>query len=398
MTTDEIAQRRTGLVRELRDLGVIHSPSIDRAFRVVPRHLFIPHVTIDDAYADRAIPVKLEDGVAISSASQPAMIAEMLEQLALRPAERVLEIGAGTGYNAALLAELVGPAGLVVTIDIDDDLVEGARRHLDEAGYRDVRTRCADGTDGDPDDAPFDAIIAAVALADVPVSWFDQLRVGGRLVMPLALRSVQKVIGFERKPSSFASRSIVDGAFMWLRGRWASPDLGPIALSEPTTTLRVIDATAVDVLAVARALDEPAVDVVPIRHLSVLDVWEGFSFWLALHDDAFCRLTAPNIMAGTSCFGQASTLGCCSGRELVVFAPRGDDRGIVLRRFGPDEGGVERLQRAIADWDDVGRPDNATFRIEVVPTRLAAARVPDETRVVVELPSATAFVRWRSWR
>src|SRR5579859_4734637 len=104
--------------------------------RAIPRHLFVPDVPIEYAYANEAIPSKVLEGKAVSSASQPAIVAVMVEQLELRPGLRVL--GTGTGYNAALLAHLAGPGGHVVSVDIDDDIVETARQHLRDAGVNNV--------------------------------------------------------------------------------------------------------------------------------------------------------------------------------------------------------------------------------------------------------------------
>src|SRR6266567_3379122 len=111
------------LVDHLQAIGVLTQPRVISAFQAVPRHLFLPGVPVEEAYLDDAIPTKMARGRAISSSSQPAIMAIMLEQLGVEPGQRVLEIGAGTGYNAALLAHIVGAGGAVVSIDIDADLV-----------------------------------------------------------------------------------------------------------------------------------------------------------------------------------------------------------------------------------------------------------------------------------
>ena len=112
------------LVDKVKTAGYITSPRVEEAFRAVPRHLFLPHVPPQDVYQDRPIMTKMLDGQYVSSSSQPTIMAIMLEQLDLQPGQRVLEIGAGTGYNAALMAHIVGETGQVVTIDIDQDIVE----------------------------------------------------------------------------------------------------------------------------------------------------------------------------------------------------------------------------------------------------------------------------------
>ena len=167
----------------------------------------------------------------ISASSQPAIMGVMLELLGVRPGDRVLEIGTGSGYNAALLAVLVGPRGRVTTIDLDEDLVDAARARLDAHGFGAVRTRRGDGTLGAADDGPFEAIVATVAVGGVPAAWHAQLREGGRLVMPLALGLSQKVVAFERKRAALVSTAIVDASFITLRGPLAG--LAPVVLGDP---------------------------------------------------------------------------------------------------------------------------------------------------------------------
>ncbi|HWT06721.1 MAG TPA: hypothetical protein VN224_13250, partial [Xanthomonadales bacterium] len=111
MSTPPYDELRRQLVRQLRERGAVRTERVGAAFARVPRHVFVPDVSAEDVYADRSIAIKLQDGVPISSSSQPAIMAEMIEMLALHGGEHVLEIGAGTGYNAAVLAELVGPSG-----------------------------------------------------------------------------------------------------------------------------------------------------------------------------------------------------------------------------------------------------------------------------------------------
>jgi protein-L-isoaspartate(D-aspartate) O-methyltransferase len=119
------------LVDELKSMGCIQTPRVEAAFQAVLRHRFIPEKPLEEVYSDRVILTKQDqNGQWISSSSQPAIMAIMLEQLDLEPGQKVLEIGAGTGYNAALMAHIVGETGQVVTIDIDDDLVEVAQAHL----------------------------------------------------------------------------------------------------------------------------------------------------------------------------------------------------------------------------------------------------------------------------
>ncbi|MQA87715.1 MAG: methyltransferase domain-containing protein [Streptosporangiales bacterium] len=124
----------------------------------------------------------------MSAASQPTIVATMLEQLQAEPGHHVLELGAGTGYNATLLAHLVGNDGQVTTTDVDDDIVDGARAGLAAAGVDNVRVILGDAALGYPGGAPYDRIIATVGAYGLPPAWLEQLAPHGRLVVPLRLR------------------------------------------------------------------------------------------------------------------------------------------------------------------------------------------------------------------
>lgn len=163
---------RARLVDGLRDSGRLTDRAVEAAFRAVPRHVFLPTMPAADAYQDEAFVIKTgADGLPLSSSSQPAIMAIMLEQLGIAPGQRVLEIGTGTGYNAALMAHLVGERGTVVTVDIDADLVGKARANLDGAGYPDVILVCGDGAFGEPGHAPYDRIIVTAGAWDLAPDW-----------------------------------------------------------------------------------------------------------------------------------------------------------------------------------------------------------------------------------
>ena len=141
----EATRLREALVAELRAREALRSEPVDAALRAVPRHLFVPGIPLSRAYANDVVLTKRDPQDApISAASQPSIVALMLEQLGVEHGHNVLEIGAGTGYNAALLAHLTGPEGRVTTIEVDPDLVPKARAALREAGYPDVRVALGD--------------------------------------------------------------------------------------------------------------------------------------------------------------------------------------------------------------------------------------------------------------
>jgi protein-L-isoaspartate(D-aspartate) O-methyltransferase len=156
------------------------------AMRRVPRHLFVPKGLERAAYEDRPLPIGKDQTI-----SQPYIVAVMTEQLELTPHDRVLEVGTGSGYQAALLADL---AGTVISVERLQDLADSARENLARAGVAGVRVIVGDGTKGYPPEAPYDAIVVTAASPDVPQPLIDQLAEGGRLVAPIGARDCQSLI------------------------------------------------------------------------------------------------------------------------------------------------------------------------------------------------------------
>ncbi|MGH9123923.1 MAG: methyltransferase domain-containing protein [Acidimicrobiales bacterium] len=222
---------RCELVACLERRGFIRTAAVRDAFLEVPRELFIPDIARRDGlkrvYSDRAL-VTLTDsnGRPISSSSQPAIMAEMLEQLDLAPGSRVLEIGTGTGYNAALLACLVGPSGTVTSVELEPTLATAASAALRAGGYG-ATVIAGDAFEDLGPGAPYDRIIVTASGDHVPPRWRDAVVEGGLLELPLRLPGsrTQQVVTFRRRGDQFMSTAIVSGGFMTLRR--TSGDPGP---------------------------------------------------------------------------------------------------------------------------------------------------------------------------
>ncbi len=177
MTEDSYAALRERMVdQQIKARGVVDSRVL-AAMRKVPRHLFIPPHLWDQAYNDYPLPIGEDQTI-----SQPYIVALMTELLEIRETDRVLEVGTGSGYQAAILAEL---AAAVLSIDRVGGLAEQARQVLDSLGYINVRIRVGDGTLGWPEEMPFDAIIVTAGAPKVPRPLTEQLAPGGRLVIPV---------------------------------------------------------------------------------------------------------------------------------------------------------------------------------------------------------------------
>ncbi len=180
------------------------------AMERVPRELFVPPEERPRAYDDAALPIGSGQTI-----SQPYMVARICEVLSLTGSERVLDVGSGSGYQAAVLAEL---AAEVVTIERIPELAEQAQRALAEAGYENVEVRVGDGTLGVPDLAPFKAIAVAAAAPDIPETLYEQLEPGGRMAIPVGRRRSQDLLLVVRSPEGPAVIRSVPCRFVPLLG------------------------------------------------------------------------------------------------------------------------------------------------------------------------------------
>jgi protein-L-isoaspartate(D-aspartate) O-methyltransferase len=206
---DPFAAARERMVTEQIVERGVADPRVLRAIRRVPRHLFVPEALREVAYDDRPLPIS--DGQTIS---QPYVVALMTELAEVRPGARVLEIGTGSGYQAAVLAEL---GAEVFTIEIVERLGQKARDRLRRLGYRAVTVKVGDGFRGWPDKAPFDAIVVTAAPPEVPQPLLRQLKVGGHLVIPVG-EEYQELLVVERRALGYQRRSVVPVAFVPMTG------------------------------------------------------------------------------------------------------------------------------------------------------------------------------------
>ncbi len=369
------------MVDRLLSVGVVRPGPVADALRTVPRHVFLPGVDPAAAYEDEAIPTRwAEDGRPTSSCSQPAIVAAMLAQLRVRPGHRVLEIGTGTGWNAALLDHLVGPTGAVTTVDIDATVTGQAAGNLAAAGAGAVRVIRADGAGGWPAGAPYDRIILTAAARDLAPAWWAQLAPGGRLVLPLVLRGSQRSVAFERAGEDvLESVSIVDCGFMLLRGELAGDD--PIRpLGRPGLFLLLEDPPA-DLAALLAALEEGPLLSTPVD-VSRREAMTGLRTWLALHEPAAGDLLTPRDG------GRRPMPVLVGSTGLAALAPSGGST--EARGYGAcSDILVSRLLGHVRDWYEAGRPASTRVRIRAYPAGT------ELTGPTIDRPHTRFTVEWR---
>lgn len=210
MKDDQYAGEREQMVREQLESRGISDPEVLAAFRSVRRHLFVPEEYRTYAYADRPLPIGHDQTI-----SQPYIVAFMTEALNLEDdpeaGEKVLEVGTGSGYQAAILAEICRE---VYSVEIIETLGDSARRLLDELGYDNVHVRIGDGYEGWAEHAPYDAIVVTCAPTDIPSPLKEQLAEGGRMIIPVGRSYSQELVRLRKKGGELVEESVLPVRFV----------------------------------------------------------------------------------------------------------------------------------------------------------------------------------------
>jgi protein-L-isoaspartate(D-aspartate) O-methyltransferase len=392
---------RTAMVAELRELGAVQTEPVAAALSTVPRHVFAPDEPLEKAYAANSAVVTKRDetGLAISSLSAAHIQAVMLEQAQLEPGMRVLEVGSG-GYNAALIAELVGPTGQVTSVDIDPDIVARAKDCLAAAGYDQVKVVLADAENGVPDHAPFDRVIVTAGAWDLPPAWSDQLTEHGQIVVPFRVRGLTRTVVFERDGDHLASRDYRLCGFVPMQGIGAHTERR-VPLDGDEVVLRVDEDQPLDADSLKAALRSPR-----------LELWSGVEFdqvdeldlWIGTHAPAFGLLTAqdgpierglvaPSAKRGVPTFVRGGTFAYRTKRPIEDT----DTFETGVYAHGPDaQGAAEEYVELLRTWDRDHRRGHGA-RIEAYPAGTPSTELPQgcvvdkkHTRVVISWPRTQA--------
>ena len=205
VSQDYDAERRNMVDQQILNRGIRNTRVLD-AMRAVERHYFVPEQYRHMAYSDRPLPIGHQQTI-----SQPYIVALMTDYLNLKEEEKVLEIGTGSGYQAAVLAELVGQ---VYSVEIVEELAHRARKTLEELGYENVHIRIGDGYKGWEEHAPYDAIIVTASPSDVPPALKEQLAEGGRMVIPVGGPVFQKLVLLRKEDGKVKQTDVTSVRFV----------------------------------------------------------------------------------------------------------------------------------------------------------------------------------------
>lgn len=371
------SEHAAALAHKLHERGDIVDPRVKAAFAGVRRDQFLPGIPIDQVYADNAIPIKRDsDGSVISSSSQPSMMAHMLRQLDLRPRHNVLEIGTGSGYNAAIMQHIVGAAGRVTTVEYDLDLAENARANLQRAAMGQVLVVHGDGAVGYPQRAPYDRLIVTASVWDISPAWIRQMIRDGIIVAPIWLAGFQVSAAFhlERDGSLYSQDNMVCG-FVGLRGDMAGPMVTYRLKAATKGDIYFNSSRMIDVAALRVLISDDASDMYLGGGLSLRDYWAAFVPYLMLNAPdtfIFAYYWVDGDAAPYGISGSGFTL---IGAASAVFVPlEGEGKA---RCFGGSDA-LLAAQDALTAWDAAGRPrqDKLRMRLLSLSNAPAADSVP----------------------
>lgn len=357
-------------VQELIRRGAIRSALVQSAFQRVERDRFISYIyqytpqsgrwellsahnpqepdtqILHLIYSDRAIVTAVQDNLPLSSTTQPSLVAQMVELLELGPGARVLEIGTGTGYNAALLAEIVRDQGIVVSVDIHEQLVTQSAHILKQLGYGNVHVLCRDGFYGASEYAPYDRIIVTTGCADMSPHWFEQVSHSGFVLVPLQHGgpSCHPLVKVEHGIEQSLLGQVVSWAgFTPAQGKlaWADEAESPWITRLPTYVLQE------DPVQVYPPL--PALQNLPLTE----DTHTSFYFFLALYDQGTCKTHQG--------YGLISTESAAIITERGVFAYSKTKNTAATHNL------YSKLLTLYRKWHELGLPRWQEYQLQFIP-------------------------------
>ncbi|MFG2153193.1 methyltransferase, FxLD system [[Kitasatospora] papulosa] len=394
---------RETLAQRLIASGHLHSRAAIDAFRTTDRHAFLPGVDLDAAYKEDAVPIKHDEhGEMISCISAPSIVATQLEQLDAQPGHKVLEAGAATGYNAALLGKIVSPRGQVWALDVDQDLVAQASKNLAKADVDNATAVMADGAAGLPEHAPYDRIIFTVGAGDVPVKILDQLAPGGRLVLPMRIRgSISRSFAFERHGDAWKTVSCEMATFVPLRkGVFDDPHIPVPMAGEGNVRLETFSEQNVDRVALRSVLDEKQTKLYTGVKFRQGSAWEWLYLYLAcVLPNGLSRM--PGQRPGFNPHFGWGSMAALDGGSLAYLTIGEDEdeqgRYWEIGVIGHGQAGAEIAERTVSEihaWDASGgnKAPEPGFRMAVAGAR--DRLTADDARFIIDKPFSRLVVDW----
>lgn len=368
------------LIAALDKLNAFPNARVRAAFGSVPRAFFLPNVPADEVNADRAVITKRDTtGAPISSSSQPTMMAQMLEQLDLQPGMNVLEIGAGTGYNAAIMQTLVGLEGHVTSVEIDQDVADQARDNLQRAGFGAVNVVVADGAAGYSPRAAYDRIICTATAWDVPRAWVRQLKSRGRIVTPIQVHAAQVSAAFNVQENGVLySDNNLPCRFVLMRGTWGVPDLVR-RIGSSALTLWSLDADAIDGARLHLLLSEDHDVSYLSEPVTAETIWSGLMPYTMLNAPRDVTLATYFIAEGQRAYGMDAGSGYAIISPASAVCIPYQEQGLGHTFAGSDA--FITAQAMLDEWNMIGRPGVENLRLRLTPQGITPTDAPPYGRI-----------------
>jgi protein-L-isoaspartate(D-aspartate) O-methyltransferase len=358
------------LVAAMKRSGSLTDARVEAAFLAVPRAAFVPPKLADRAYADEALGLFTgPDQQVTVSCSQPSMIALMLEQLDVRPGHNVLEIGTGSGYNAALLSHLVGERGRVTTVEYDQQAIRLAEANLQRVALSRVMMVQGDGAIGFAPRAAYDRIIATVGIWDIPEAWPRQLRPGGILVAPVWLEGLQFSGAFRLgRDGVLASAHNIPCSFVRLRGSNAGPpvlvEIGPGG----GLSLLLGDARRIERAALNALLSDDIQAYFIGEALRAGEYWWGFGLYLALNTPPDIIFASYHVSNNQRPYGLSGSGLALIHHTSACFMPYREHGNAIC--FGAADSAI-LASELLHQWIEAGRPTASQLRLRFAPRGMA---------------------------
>ncbi len=376
---DIIQELNQKMIEDVKKKGFLKNPEYERAFLSVPRHIFIPSIydiekeewkkyeidyskpqeeILRKIYVDKPLVIDIERGDVLSTSSQPTVMAMMIEEAKLKNGDRVLEVGTGSGYNAGVISRIVGNNGKVITTELEKKVYESANSNLKRSGIKNVKIYCVDGGLGYSKEAPFDKIIVTTSSSDITEEWIKQLKIGGRIVLPLVTRGMEAIVFLKKEDDKLLKGEIKYYVrFLTMRGLSSSIMHYGLTSKRMKSLYRILKNYAKESSDIWKLFEG-------FERRKIMD----FFFFLALNDEeanAFISDEEEEFEWGYGLWGKKEEKG-------IVFVFRNK------AYFWGDNRLKERFVKHFRKWQGAGMPALKDFGIRCQPTKYPVHKASTE--------------------
>jgi len=354
------------MTEQVKKRGFLKNPEYEKAFLSTQRHFFIPvlydienqewkkyEVNYSDPqeeimkkiYVDTPLVISVEQENVVSTSSQPTVMSMMIEEAKLKKGEKVLEVGAGSGYNASVMSHVVGDTGRIITTELERTVYETAKENLERFGVKNVEIHCLDGGLGYQEEAPFDKIVVTTSSSDITEEWVKQLNTGGIVVLPLVTRGIEAIVSLKKEDEESLKGDIKYYVrFLTMRGLSSSIMHYGLTSKRMRPLYRILKNYAKEDKEIWKLFEN-------LERRKVMD----FFFFLALNDEeanAFISEEEEKFEWGYGLWGKENEKGI-----VFVFRKKAYSWG--------DKGLKERFTKWFRKWQGAGQPSLQDFRMKV---------------------------------